>query len=120
MQTQDVATIVAAVQAALAAKGHKAPAKAAKGKKNARKPRGRQKLTEAEKQVFAAKNDADCIAAFTAAGYKDVKPRENVLTYKKWFEKGKLVKKGEKAVRVGPFNLFHESQVSDAPAVIGA
>jgi hypothetical protein len=119
MQAQDMATIVAAVQAALAAKGGKATVKA-KGKKNARKPKGRQKLTDAEKAVFAAKNDADCITAFAAKGIQDVKPRENVLTYRKWFEKGRLVNKGVKATRVGPFNLFHISETSEAPAVIGA
>jgi hypothetical protein len=112
------AAIAAAVKAVLAQQGGKTVK--TKGKRNAKKPRGRQKLTDAEKAVFAAKNDADCITAFAAKGIQDVKPRENVLTYRKWFEKGFLVKKGEKAVRVGPFNLFHSSQVEAAPAVIGA
>ncbi len=110
------AAIATAVKAVLAAQG----GKAVKAKKNARKPKGRQKLTDAEKAVFAAKNDADCITAFAAKGIQDVKPRENVLTYRKWFEKGFLVRKGEKAVRVGPFNLFHSSQVDPAPAIVGA
>ena len=115
----DMQVIMAAVQAALAGKVGNAPRKA-KGKKNARKPRGRQKLTDAEKAVFAAKNDAECITAFAAKGIQDVKPRENVLTYRKWFEKGFLVRKGEKATYVGRFPLFHSSQVDPAPAVVGA
>lgn len=116
------AAIAEAVKAALAAQALKAPAT---NKPKARKAKGKGKpgrkpLTDAEKAVFVARNDADAVTAFTAAGYKDVQPRVNVLTYGKWFEKGRLVKKGEKAVRVGPFNLFHLDQTSPAEAVIGA
>lgn len=97
----------------------KAPAKS-KGKRKGKKQSVRGKLTDAEKAVFMAKNDSDAVAAFTAAGYKDVKPRENVLTYGKWAEKGRLVKRGQKAIRVNQFNLFHVDQTEPAPAVIGA
>ena len=55
-------------------------------------------------------NDQECIRVFRAAGYKVVEPRFNVLTYKKWLEKGRRVKKGEKGFPVGPFKLFHEDQ----------
>jgi antirestriction protein ArdC len=55
-------------------------------------------------------NDEECIRVFKAAGYKVVEPRFNVLTYKKWLEKGRRVKKGEKGLSVGPFKLFHEDQ----------
>jgi hypothetical protein len=55
-------------------------------------------------------NDEECIRVFKAAGYKVVEPRFNVLTYKKWLEKGRRVKKGEKGFSVGPFKLFHEDQ----------
>lgn len=99
---------------ALAATGKPKAKKNAKGKKGGRKP-----LTDAEKAVFMARNDADCVAAFAAKGLKVV-PRETALTYRKWFEKGRIVKKGEKAVRVGPFNLFAFEQTEPAPAVIGA
>ena len=94
-----------------------------KGKKS-KKAKGRTTLSEAEKAVYAAKNDADCIAIFTKAGYKDVQPRVNVLTYGKvkpdgsktgWLSMGRQVKKGEKAVRVGPFALFHVLQTEEIP-----
>ena len=107
------AAINAAVKAALAT-----PGKQSKGRK-AKKSKGREKLTDAEKAIYAAKNDADCIAVFTKAGYADVMPRVNVLTYGKvkedgsktgWLALGRMVKKGEKAVRVGPFALFHLDQ----------
>src|SRR6516162_4996366 len=55
-------------------------------------------------------NDEECIRVFKAAGYKVVEPRFNVLTYKKWLEKGRQVKKGEKGLSVGQFKLFHEDQ----------
>lgn len=94
------------------------PQKAKGGRKVKAKGRGRQKLTEAEKAVFMARNDAECVATFEAAGYKDVRPRETVLTYDKWIElKARRVRKGEKGLRVGPFNLFHESQTELLTAV---
>lgn len=110
------ADIVKAVQAILAGQAVKKQAKPKprKGKKAGRKP-----LTDAEKAVFMARNDADCVAEFAKRGFKVV-PRETALTYGKWAEKGRIVKKGEKAVRVGPFNLFAYEQTEPAPAVIGA
>lgn len=119
MNAQETAAITQAVLAVLGQQGAKS-AKPAKARKAKAKKGGRKPLTEAEKAVFMAKNDMEAVAAFAARGIANVKPREDVLTYKKWFEKGRLVKKGEKAVRVGPFNLFHVSQTEPAPAVVGA
>jgi hypothetical protein len=67
-----------------------------------------QSFTESEARRKA--NYEECIRVFKAAGYKVVEPRFNVLTYKKWLEKGRRVKKGEKGFSVGPFKLFHEDQ----------
>lgn len=70
-------------------------------------------------------NDAECVRVFEAAGYDDVQPRVNVLTYGKvkpdgtitgWLAKGRRVRKGEKALQVGPFQLFHESQTDPIEA----
>jgi hypothetical protein len=63
-----------------------------------------------ESEARRKANDEECIRVFKAAGYKVVEPRFNVLTYKKWLEKGRRVKKGEKGFSVGPFKLFHEDQ----------
>ena len=76
-----------------------------------------------ESEARRKANDEDCIRVFKAAGYKVVEPRFNVLTYKKWLEKGRRVKKGEKSFSVGPFKLFHEDQTevngsSDLPLPI--
>lgn len=81
---------------------------------------GRAKFTEAEKEAFKAQNDAECVKAFTKAGYRDVQPRVNVMTYGKrdasgkavsgWLAQGRMVRKGEKAIKVGPFSLFHVTQ----------
>ena len=70
-------------------------------------------------------NDAECIKVFTAAGYKDVQPRVNVLTYGKvkpdgkitgWLGVGRKVKAGETGHRVGPFVLFHIDQTDPLKA----
>lgn len=53
---------------------------------------------------------ADCIAAFKKAGYTDVQPKVNVMTYNKWVEAGRRVRPGEKGTKVGAFTLFHISQ----------
>ena len=54
--------------------------------------------------------DAKVVAAFALRGIADAQPRENVLTFGAWCQQGRVVRKGEKAVRVGRYNLFHESQ----------
>jgi len=90
------------VAAALAA--NKATKKA-KGGKPGRKPQ-----TDEEKAKNRAKVEAETIKAFKAAGFDDVQPRVNVMTYNKWIENGRRVKKGEKSVKCGSFPLFHVSQ----------
>lgn len=87
-----------------------------KGRKGrGKKGKGRAKPTEAERAAHMAANDAECVRIFEAAGFKDVKPRDNVKTYNKWVASGRLVRKGEKAQRVGPFALFHVSQTDALP-----
>ena len=76
-----------------------------------------------ESEARRKASDEECIRVLKAAGYKVVEPRFNVLTYKKWLEKGRRVKKGEKGFSVGPFKLFHEDQTevngsSDLPLPI--
>ena len=44
---------------------------------------------ERERAARRKANDEECIRVFKAAGYKVVEPRFNVLTYKKWLEKGR-------------------------------
>lgn len=70
---------------------------------------------EAAIEASRQKNNALVVEAFTKAGYADVQPRVNVLTYDKWLEKGRRVRKGEKSIRVGNFALFHLDQ-TDAEA----
>jgi len=53
------------------------------------------------------------IKAFRRAGYDETRilPRQNVLTYAKWVEKGFKVKEGQRAVVVKSLRLFHADQV---------
>lgn len=97
------AMIAQAVAAAL-------PTKKAKGDKGEKKAGGKKPLTEEQKAANKAKTEAATSANFTAKGYKDVQPRVNVMTYNKWIENGRRVKKGEKATICGSFALFHKDQ----------
>ena len=81
------------------------PAKKAKGGKPGPKVK-----TEEEKAAARAKTDKEAVAAFAKAGFKDIVPRVDVMTYNRWIENGRRVKKGEKSVKVGSFPLFHISQ----------
>lgn len=100
-----------AIAKALAGMNSKKSLKANTRRKG-KKGKGREKLTDAEKAVYAAKNDTACVEAFTKAGYADVQPRVNVLTYDKWVAQGRRVIKGQKGVVVGPFRLFHVTQTA--------
>jgi len=95
--------IAEAVGAALAAQ----PAKKAKAGKPGAKPK-----TEEQKAAARAKVDAETIAKFEAAGYKNVVPRETVKTYQRWLMDGRLVQKGQKAIKCGSFPLFHLDQTA--------
>ena len=55
--------------------------------------------------------DIMVVNAFKKAGYGDVKPREDVMTYNKWLASGHKVRTGERATKVKQFRLFHKSQV---------
>lgn len=97
-------------------------------KQRSKKAKGRVKATPEERAARMAANDAECIKVFTDAGYKDIQPRINVLTYGRvkpdgsitgWLAKGRKVKQGEKALQVGAgnnkFNLFHIDQTEVVP-----
>ena len=115
MTEAQLATSIA--QAVAAALGKKSLNRAGPARKSRKGKKGTgAKLTEAEKAAYMAANDAKCVEAFTKAGYKDVQPRVNVLTYDKWVAQGRLVRKGEKSVKVGPFSLFHKEQTDETPA----
>jgi len=79
-----------------------------------------QLMRDAGHTAKAADTTADmdrlCIRAFNKAGFKDVQPRANVLTYNRWIEQGFRVKEGEKSIRVKNLRLFHRSQVEQMNA----
>lgn len=84
-----------------------------------KKGKGRSKPTPEQSAAHKAANDAECLKVFTEAGYKDVRPRENVKVYGRvkpdgtvtgWLGAGRKVKAGEKSLRVGRFALFHIDQ----------
>ena len=59
--------------------------------------------------------DSLIIAEFTRRGFADIRLRENVLTWRRWIEQGRIVKRGEKAVHAGPLRLYHASQTEPLP-----
>jgi hypothetical protein len=63
------------------------------------------------KSDVSAKNDLACIRVFKKAGFKDIQPRINVLTFNKWVEKGFRPVEGSKSLKVANLRLFHTSQV---------
>jgi hypothetical protein len=58
----------------------------------------------------SAENEWKTIKAFKKAGFKDVKPRENVLTFNKWMELGRRPVEGSKSLRINNLRLFHIDQ----------
>src|SRR4051812_43145155 len=76
-----------AVAAAIATKKTKGSSK----EKKARTP-----MTEEQKASNRAKVDAVTVTNFEAKGYQNVQPRVDVMTYDKWIENGRRVRKGEK------------------------
>jgi len=97
--------IAQAVALAMAAQ----PTKKAKGKTKATKP-GKEPLTEEQKQAKRDLLDAATVANFKARGYVDIQPRINIMTFNRWIENGRRVKRGEKATICGSFPLFHVAQ----------
>jgi hypothetical protein len=106
---------------ALAAMVSQAVAKALESKKSSKKEKGakpgRKPLTDEQKAANRAKTDLATVTNFTAKGYKDVQPRVNVMTYNKWIENGRRVKKGEKSIVCGSFALFHKDQTEAISAL---
>jgi translation elongation factor EF-G len=69
------------------------------------------KIEGQEKQADkASEMDRLCMQAFKKAGYGDVQPRVNVLTYSLWVQAGRKVKPGEKSIKVKSLRLFHINQ----------
>ena len=63
------------------------------------------------KTEASLKIDILVVKAFKRAGFGEVQPRVDVMTYNKWLASGHKVKPGEKATKVRQFRLFHRSQV---------
>jgi hypothetical protein len=93
-----VATALAAqraelLQAMADQQAKQAPAKAATGKSE-----------------VSTLNDAKVLKVFKKAGFKDVRPRENVLTFNRWIAEGRRPTEGSKSLAVNNLRLFHISQ----------
>lgn len=75
-------------------------------KKAANKP-----LAKAAQSDRSLKNAIKTVKAFKKAGFGDVKPHEDVLTFNRWMAKGFRPMEGSKSLKVGNLRLFHKSQV---------
>ena len=74
------------------------------------KPVPANKLVDGKTEA-SLKMDILVVKAFRRAGFGDVTPRQDVMTYNKWLASGHKVKPGERATRVKQFRLFHKTQV---------
>lgn len=97
--------IAAALATAFQQQNRKAAAKQQKAKRDT-SPEG--------KAQRVAEYEASVIKGLNAKGIKsaDIQLRVNVLPYKGWLEKGRVVRKGEHGVK----GLFHISQTDVLPA----
>jgi hypothetical protein len=62
------------------------------------------------KSDVSAKNELQTIRVFKKAGFKDIQPRINVLTFNRWIEAGRRPTEGSKSLKVAGLRLFHLSQ----------
>jgi hypothetical protein len=61
--------------------------------------------------VRSMKNHMQTIKAFKRAGFGDVVPHQNVLTFQRWMAKGYRPVEGCKSLKIANLRLFHVSQV---------
>jgi hypothetical protein len=61
------------------------------------------------------KNEDSAVSSLRKAGFGNVTPHVDCLTYYRWLDKGKIVKDGEVGVKPGGcrYTLFHVSQVRE-------
>src|ERR1700733_4457095 len=57
------------------------------------------------------KNEVATAKAFKKAGFKDIQPHKNIMTFNRWIAAGFRVMEGQKGIRVKGMNLFHRDQV---------
>ncbi len=74
---------------------------------------------KAQKSVKPTKDEflTGLVKAAEKRGYANPQPNVNILTYDRWLEKGRRVRKGEKSIVVAGRKsaLFHESQTQEEP-----
>ncbi len=58
----------------------------------------------------SADNDTLAIKIFTKAGFTDIQPRVNLLTFRKWVELGRRPIEKSKALKVNNLRLWHITQ----------
>ncbi len=111
-QQDQLATVIAtAVGAALAQALGQRNRKAAAKQQKAKVVRDASPEAKAER---TASYEASVVKGLNAKGIKsaDIQLRVNVLPYKGWLEKGRVVRKGQHGVK----GLFHISQTDELPA----
>jgi hypothetical protein len=65
------------------------------------------------KSDISTENERRTKKAFERAGFKDVQPRINILTFNRWIEKGFRPIEGSKSLKISGMRLFHISQVRE-------
>lgn len=67
-------------------------------------------MAQAGKSERSIKNEIAVVKAFKKAGYGDVKPHVDVMTFKRWVANGLRPMEGSKSLKVKNLRLFHKSQ----------
>jgi len=65
----------------------------------------------ADKSERSLKNEIDVIKAFKKAGFGDVTPHIDVMTFNRWMAKGFRPMENSKSLKINNLRLFHKTQV---------
>jgi hypothetical protein len=74
------------------------------------------RLSVAGKSERSIKNEIAVVRAFKKAGFGDVKPHVDVMTFNRWAAQGYRPKEGSKSVKIGNLRLFCKAQLRQLSA----
>jgi hypothetical protein len=73
-------------------------------------------MGKAGKSESSLKNEIAVVKAFKKAGFGDVTPHKDVMTFNRWMAQGFRPMEGSKSLKVKNLRLFHKTQVRQLTA----